>query len=112
MNGRKQLQTQIPREIREQESEIESILRNLVRSAERTCSRRVDDHRDHMCQQEVAAWIGISVLAFLSIIGCYLFWLKTDGDCTLHQVLRESATGAVEQIVGIYHSFCDQIIHR
>ena len=92
------MQTEIPRIIREQENEIESIFRNLVRIHDRTRLLRALGQPDGTRQQEVSIWIGIAVLGFLIIVNWYVLWLKTGADCTLHQVLRESVTSAMNTL--------------
>jgi hypothetical protein len=71
--------TEIPRDIREQEGEIESMFRNLVRSGDCAGLHRSEDWPDDTRKQEVTAWILMAVLAFISIIGFYLLWLRSAG---------------------------------
>jgi hypothetical protein len=71
--------TEIPRDIREQEGEIESMFRNLARSGDCAGLHRSEDWPDDTRKQEVTAWILMAVLAFISIIGFYLLWLRSAG---------------------------------
>jgi hypothetical protein len=64
--------TEIPRDIREQEGEIESMFRNLVRSGDCAGLHRSEDWPDD-------TRILMAVLAFISIIGFYLLWLRSAG---------------------------------
>jgi hypothetical protein len=60
----------IPREIYEQEGEIESMFHNLVRFG------RIDYIRNN----EFVIWILATVLGFLSGGALYLLWLKTNAN--------------------------------
>jgi len=61
---------QIPREIYEQEREIEWMFHNLVRFG------RAHDIRNN----GFVIWILVTVLGFLSISALYFLWLKTNAN--------------------------------
>jgi hypothetical protein len=61
--------TDIPREIREQEREIEAILRGLLRFSDIDGALRSEDRATDTREQEVAVWLLIAVLGFISSIG-------------------------------------------
>ncbi|HEY4048692.1 MAG TPA: hypothetical protein VGM27_17645 [Acidobacteriaceae bacterium] len=69
----------IPREVREQEGEIEAIFRDLMRFDDGTASSYLQDRPDDKSKQEVAAWIVVAVLGVANAISFYLLWLKTNG---------------------------------
>jgi hypothetical protein len=79
--------TEIPRDICEQELEIESMFRILVRFGDSGSLCRPQGWPNDALKQEATAWILIVVLGSICVIGFYLFWLKTSGDCGSCQVL-------------------------
>ena len=64
--------TEIPRRIREQEAEIEAIFRHLVRLGRRPALHHSQYRTDGRREQEIASWILIAVLGFVSVVGLYL----------------------------------------
>jgi hypothetical protein len=66
------LLTEIPKSIMEQEGEIEAIFRHLLRFGRRRplhdSEYRTDDNRE----QEIASWILVAALGFVSVVGLYL----------------------------------------
>jgi hypothetical protein len=68
--------TEIPRDICEQELEIDLMFRHLVRFGNSASLRSLQGCSDLALEQEVTVWILIGVLAFICIFGLYLFWLK------------------------------------
>jgi hypothetical protein len=72
--------TEIPREVCEQEHEIESLFRNLVRRGNTAGLHYSEDWPDRAARQEVATWIFIAVLILISIIALYLLWLKAGAE--------------------------------
>lgn len=68
---------EIPHEIYEQESEIESIFQNRVRFQDSGRLHGSQNRLDDAPKHEVAAWIAIVVLGFGCIISFYLLWHRT-----------------------------------
>lgn len=68
---------EIPHEIYEQESEIESIFQNRVRLQDSARLHGSQSRLDDAPKHEVAAWIAIVVLGFGIIISFYLLWHRT-----------------------------------
>ena len=72
--------TEIPRGIREQEQEIESIFRNLIRCGDCVKLHRSDDRPGDKQKKPAGAWILVAVLGFISIAGFCLLWLRVAGE--------------------------------
>jgi hypothetical protein len=68
--------TEIPRDICEQESEIELMFGHLIRFGNGASLGSLEDCSNVALKQEATVWILIVVLVFICMIGCYLFWLK------------------------------------
>ena len=68
---------EMPREIYEQEGEIESMFQNRVRFHDSAGLHASQQRPDNARKQEIAAWIAIAVLGFGSIISFYLLWFRT-----------------------------------
>ena len=68
--------TEIPRAVRAQEGEIESMFRNLLRSCHNVGLHYAQVLPDDTREQELATWIFIAVLGIVSIIGFCLLFLK------------------------------------
>jgi hypothetical protein len=65
---------EIPRDICEQELEIESMFRSLVRFGDSGgLGRRPQGWNDAALKQEATAWMLIVVLGSICVIGLYLF---------------------------------------
>jgi hypothetical protein len=65
--------TQISREIRDQEAEIESMFRHLIRDSYDWREQSTGTRR-----QEIGAWISIVLLGLLSVLAvCLLYWKTT-----------------------------------
>jgi hypothetical protein len=79
--------TEIPRDICDQEPEIESMFRSLIRFGDSASLRHAQGWSNDALKQEVTAWILIVVLGFLCLVGFYMFWLKAGGHCGSNQVL-------------------------
>jgi hypothetical protein len=77
MNSRRSPVVEIPRAIRKQEAEIESIYWSLTRFGDGAGVNPSQYGPDDNAKQEVPASILITVLGMISIIGFYLLWLKT-----------------------------------
>ena len=73
--------TEIPREIREQEREIESILRSLILSGQIDSVQRSQHCATKTREQKVAAWISIAVLGLTGIVGFCLLWIYGTSGC-------------------------------
>jgi hypothetical protein len=71
--------TEIPRDICDQEPEIESMFRSLIRFGDSASLRHAQGWSNDALKQEVTAWILIVVLGFLCLVGFYIFWLKAGG---------------------------------
>ena len=69
---------EIPRDIREQEAEIESLFRNLIRFSEGSCLHHGKFLPDDNPSQDavVLAWILIAILGAFSVIAFFILWLK------------------------------------
>lgn len=67
----------IPREICEQEREIEAMFRELVCEAE--------EQGDYTRHQKVSVLVLVVVLGFMSVVAFAALWLKAAGDCGLYQ---------------------------
>jgi hypothetical protein len=67
---------EIPRNICEQEDEIESMFRDLVRFGDSANLDDSQDWQDVARKHAVVAWILIPVLAFISMIGFYLLLFR------------------------------------
>lgn len=69
---------EIPRDIREQEAEIESIFRNLIRFSEGSCLHHRQFLPNDKLSQNVLAleWILIAMLGAFSVIAFVILWLK------------------------------------
>jgi hypothetical protein len=79
---------EIPREIREQEREIESIFRSLIRFREVAVTEPrprgsgfSTERTTEVQEQEVAAWVFITVLGLTGIIGFGLLWIYCGSGC-------------------------------
>jgi hypothetical protein len=68
--------TEIPRDICEQELEIELMFRHLVRFGDSASLHTLRGPSDGALEQKATVWILIVVLVLLCIGGSYLFWLK------------------------------------
>jgi hypothetical protein len=69
---------EIPREICQQEREIESMLRNLIRFGDIE-GVHLSEARATAAREQAAAWIFIAVLGFTIIIGFCLLWFCVRG---------------------------------
>lgn len=61
----------IPREVKAQENEIESLYRRLLRNS---CSRQRQS--DFTQRREGAAWVFIVLVGILSVFALYILYLK------------------------------------
>lgn len=66
----------IPREIWEQEEEIESIFWDLVRLNPTTRLHRSPGRTDNTWKRHVGAWIAVAAYLIITILPFYLLWLK------------------------------------
>jgi hypothetical protein len=77
MNSSRRLSvTEIPRDLLEQEAEIEQIFRNLLRCGSSAAFLRLQCRPNDERKEEVGAWILIAALGIISIIAFYLLWAK------------------------------------
>jgi hypothetical protein len=68
--------TEIPRDLLEQEAEIEQIFRNLLRRGNSAGFLRLQYQPADGRTEEVGTWIMIAALGVISIIAFYLLWIK------------------------------------
>jgi hypothetical protein len=68
--------TGIPRDICEQELEIELTFRHLIRFGDSASLRSLQVCSEVAVEQEVTVWILIVALVFICVVGSYLFMLK------------------------------------
>jgi hypothetical protein len=73
--------TEIPREIRKQEREIESMLRDLIRFGDIEGVDLSEAQAMETPEKEIAAWVFIAVLGLTTIIGFGLLWFSVSSDC-------------------------------
>jgi hypothetical protein len=77
MNSSRRLSvTEIPRDLLEQEAEIEQIFRNLLRCGSSAAFFRLQRQPYGEQKEEVGAWILVAALGIISIIAFYLLWIK------------------------------------
>jgi hypothetical protein len=69
----------LPSDISDQEQEIEAMFHALVRS-DQNDSYKLKEQPHTTRRQEFAALIFIALVGLVSILLCYLFWLKVSGD--------------------------------
>jgi hypothetical protein len=68
--------TEIPRDLLEQEAEIEQIFRNLLRRGSSAAVLCLQCQPNDERKEEFGAWIVIAALGIISIIALYLLWAK------------------------------------
>ena len=69
--------TEIPREIRDQEPEIELMFRNLIRFSRSSDGLQYsEDHAADRAKREIVGWSLITLLALISIMDFYLLWRR------------------------------------
>jgi drug/metabolite transporter (DMT)-like permease len=68
--------TEIPRDLLEQEPEIEQIFLYLLRRGSSAAFPRLQSQPNGERKEEVGAWILIAVLGIISTIAFYLLWAK------------------------------------
>jgi hypothetical protein len=68
--------TEIPRDLLEQEAEIEQICRNLLRRGNSAAFLRLQYQPNDERNEEFGTWIMIAALGIISIIAFYLLWTK------------------------------------
>ena len=69
--------TEIPREIRYQEAEIELMFRNLIRFSHPSGGLQYSEHRVvDRSKREIVGWSLITLLALISIMDFYLLWRR------------------------------------
>jgi hypothetical protein len=69
----------VPREIREQEAEIELLYLDLFRGSDSTDLLYYQGRRGDSAIQEIFVCILIFMLGFASVIGFYVLWCKASG---------------------------------
>lgn len=75
-SSRRSSMTEIPRDLLEQEAEIEQIFRNLLRRGNSAGFLRLQYQPTDGRTEEVGTWIMIAALGVISIIAFYLLWIK------------------------------------
>jgi hypothetical protein len=77
MNSSRRLSvTEIPRDLLEQEAEIEQIFRTLLRCGRSAALPRLRCQPNDERKEEVGAWILIAALGIINVIAFYLLWAK------------------------------------
>jgi hypothetical protein len=77
MNSSRRLSiTELPRDLLEQEAEIEQIFRNLLSCGSSAAFLRLQCQPNDERKEEVGAWVLIAALGIISIIAFYLLWAK------------------------------------
>jgi hypothetical protein len=69
---------EIPRDIREQEADIESIFRNLIRFSEGSCLNHRQFLPNNKPRQDTLGieWTLIAMLGVFNVIAFFILWLK------------------------------------
>jgi hypothetical protein len=68
--------TEIPRDIRAQEAEIESIFRNLIRLGDSSCLDQTQHLPNHKPTEEALGRILIAMLGLAGVVAFVILWLK------------------------------------
>ena len=77
MNSSRRLSViEIPRDLLEQEAEIEQIFRTLLGCGRSAALLRLQCQPNNERKEEVGAWILIAALGIISLIAFYLLWAK------------------------------------